>query len=50
MSWQKYKLNLKKLTSFGGNFLIMEKFERLVSPIIDQTLGFAQLISIGKII
>ena len=35
----KVQIKSEELTSFGGIFPIMEKFERLVSPIIDKTLG-----------
>ena len=40
MTWQKYKLNLRNsLTPFGGIFSIMEKFDSMLSPVIDSTLG-----------
>ena len=32
-------LKFEKLTPFGGFFSIMEQFDSMLSPIIDQTLG-----------
>ena len=29
----------EKITAFGGIFSIMEQFDSMLSPIIDQTLG-----------
>ncbi len=42
----KVQIKSEELTSFGGIFPIMEKFERLVSPIIDKALGI-QCIAFG---
>ena len=35
----KVQIKFEKLTPFGGIFSIMEKFDSMLSPIIDQTLG-----------
>ena len=35
----KIQIKSEKLTPFGGIFLIMEQFDSMLSPIIDQTLG-----------
>ena len=35
----KVAIKSEKLTPFGGIFSIMEQFESMLSPIIDQTLG-----------
>ena len=35
----KVQLKSEKLTPFGGIFAIMEQFDSMLSPIIDQTLG-----------
>ena len=35
----KVQIKSEKLTPFGGIFSIMEKFDSMLSPIIDQTLG-----------
>ena len=35
----KIQIKSEKLTPFGGIFSIMEKFDSMLSPIIDQTLG-----------
>ena len=35
----KVQIKSEKLTPFGGIFSIMEQFDSMLSPIIDQTLG-----------
>ena len=35
----KVQIKSEKLTPFGGFFSIMEQFDSMLSPIIDQTLG-----------
>jgi len=35
----KVQIKSEKLTPFGGVFSIMELFDSMLSPIIDQTLG-----------
>lgn len=35
----KVAIKSEKLTPFGGIFSIMEQFDSMLSPIIDQTLG-----------
>ena len=35
----KVQIKSEKLTPFGGNFSIMEQFDSMLSPIIDQTPG-----------
>ena len=35
----KVQIQSEKLTPFGGIFSIMEQFDSMLSPIIDQTLG-----------
>ena len=35
----KVQIKSAKLTPFGGFFLIMEQFDSMLSPIIDQALG-----------
>ena len=35
----KVQIKSEKLTPFGGIFQIMEQFDSMLSPIIDQTLG-----------
>ena len=35
----KVQIKSEKLTPFGGIFSIMEKFDSMLSPIIDSTLG-----------
>ena len=35
----KVQIKSEKLTLFGGIFSIMEQFDSMLSPIIDQTLG-----------
>ena len=35
----KVAIKSEKVTRFGGIFSIMEEFDSLLSPIIDQTLG-----------
>ena len=34
-----YQIKSEKLTPFGGIFSIMEKFDSMLSPVIDSTLG-----------
>ncbi|MBE6263536.1 MAG: IS1380 family transposase, partial [Prevotella sp.] len=38
-TWQSVQIKSEKLTPFGGIFSIMEQFDSMLSPIIDQTLG-----------
>ncbi|MDY4776180.1 MAG: IS1380 family transposase, partial [Phocaeicola vulgatus] len=35
----KIQIKSEKLTPFGGIFSIMEKFDSMLSPVIDSTLG-----------
>ena len=35
----KVSIKSEKITPFGGIFSIMEQFDSMLSPIIDQTLG-----------
>ena len=35
----KVQIKSEKLTPYGGIFSIMEQFDSMLSPIIDQTLG-----------
>ena len=35
----KVRIKSEKITPFGGIFSIMEQFDSMLSPIIDQTLG-----------
>ena len=35
----KVQIKSKELTTFGGIISIMEQFDSMLSPIIDQTLG-----------
>ena len=35
----KVQIKSEKLTPFGGIFSIMEKFDSILSPVIDSTLG-----------
>ena len=35
----KVQIKSEKLTPFGGIFSIMEKFDSMLSPVIDSTLG-----------
>ena len=39
MTWQKYKLNLRNSHLLEEFFSIMEKFDSMLSPVIDSTLG-----------
>ena len=40
-------IKFEKLTPFGGIFSIMEKFDSMLSPVIDSTLGQRCSIIIG---
>ena len=39
LSYAKIQIKSEKITSFGGIFPIMEKFDRMLSHTIDSTLG-----------
>ena len=53
----KIQIKSEKLTPFGGIFSIMEKFDSMLSPVIDSTLGqrcssifgyqFSEIVSLG---
>ena len=39
MTWQRYNKNLKKISAFGGIFFVLDKFDRILSSVIDSHLG-----------
>ena len=42
----KVAIKSEKLTPFGGIFSIMEKFDSMLSPVIDSTLGQRCLVAL----
>ena len=39
MTWQRYNKNLRKSALFGGIFFVLDKFDRILSSVIDSHLG-----------
>ena len=39
MTWQRYNKKSEKITAFGGIFFVLDKFDRILSSVIDSHLG-----------